>query len=174
MEILIIGGALVALMVYASTRIKKSAARAYEAETIETEEFSLVKPEGMINPINGGSGLAFEAYSKEFGATDATEKLYRAQATLRIGAEDFADYCRRAKNDCDRVLSEETESARLGRQKVYLLKGEKNEADAATIVYRKIVGAEQRVYDLQATVLNESVEAFGEKIEEMVESFRVK
>ena len=55
MEILIIGSLIVALMVYASTKIKRSAAQAFEEETIETDEFYLVKPEGFLNPIGNAS-----------------------------------------------------------------------------------------------------------------------
>ena len=43
MEILIIGGILVIIMAAVSTAIKKNAATAYEAETIEKEEFSIEK-----------------------------------------------------------------------------------------------------------------------------------
>src|SRR5687768_214257 len=67
MELLIPGLILVALMVYVSTRIKKSAARAYEVETVDTPEFHIEKPDGMLNPLNDQSPYAFEAYSRDFG-----------------------------------------------------------------------------------------------------------
>ena len=41
MEIFIVGVAVVALMVYVSTKIKRSAAAAFEREEIEEEDFSL-------------------------------------------------------------------------------------------------------------------------------------
>ena len=67
MELLIPGLILVALMVWASTRIKKNAAAAFDAEVIETESFSIRKPEGFLHVLNDDSGLAFRSYSKDFG-----------------------------------------------------------------------------------------------------------
>src|SRR5947209_4631995 len=66
MEILIIGLILVGLMVYASTRIRRNAAEAFEPETIVTPEFSIKKPEGMLHVLNGDRRYAFEAYSRDF------------------------------------------------------------------------------------------------------------
>src|ERR1044072_6257842 len=89
MEILIIGIVVVALMAYVSTKIKKSAARAFEPETIETDEFIIVKPEGFINPINDESAFAFEAYSKEFGTGDA-KNLRQAEMFVSVfSKQDF-------------------------------------------------------------------------------------
>jgi hypothetical protein len=67
MELLIPGLILVAVMVYVSTRIKRSAAAAYEAELIETKFFSIKKPDGFIAVADPRRPLLFEAYSKEFG-----------------------------------------------------------------------------------------------------------
>src|SRR5215207_2112880 len=67
MELLIPGLILVALMVWVSTRIKKNAAAAFDAETVENGEFSIRKPEGFLHVLNDDSGLAFRSYSKEFG-----------------------------------------------------------------------------------------------------------
>ena len=75
MEIWIIGGAIVGLMIYASTRIKRNAALAFAEEPIDTDEFSLVKPEGFLNPVENDEYLAFYAYSKEYGEEDKAEKL---------------------------------------------------------------------------------------------------
>src|SRR5580765_700912 len=83
MELLIPGLILVALMVYASTRIKKTAAAAFEAETIETDDFIIQKPDGFLNKLNGDPQFAFEAYSKEFGGPGA-ESFRQATAYLKI------------------------------------------------------------------------------------------
>ena len=86
MEILIVGVILVALMAYVSTKIKKSAAQAFEREEIETENFSIIKPAGFINPLNDeNSAFAFEARSKDLGK-EAARNLWRARATLRVVA----------------------------------------------------------------------------------------
>lgn len=175
MEILIIGGILVALMVYVSTRVKKSAASAYEQETIETAKFSVVKPEGFLNPVGHASAYAFEAFSKDFGEREATEKLYRAQANVRITTgENFAVYCERAKQTFDEILSAETLGAAQTGRKICLLKGENQENGVKTIEYRKIIAGESNIYDLQAIILSDSYDTYGERIEKLVESFRVK
>ena len=175
MEILIVGGILVALMAYVSTRIKKSAASAYESETIESEKFSLVKPEGFISPVGNASAFAFEAFSKDFGETDETEKLRRAQANLRIAAgENFAVYCERAKQTFDEILSAETLGAAQFGRKICLLKGENQEDGVRTIEYRKIIAGDTGIFDLRAIVLSDDYDVYGERIEKLMESFSVK
>src|SRR5262249_24498312 len=105
MELLIPGLILVALMVYASTRIKRRAAQAFEQETIGTDEFTLVKPEGFLHLISGDPAYAFQAYSKEFGAEDASDRR-RATIDLRILADDsFGDVCESVKAS-GRLLTE--------------------------------------------------------------------
>src|SRR5258707_9193856 len=83
MELLIPGLILVALMVYASTRIKKTAAAAFEPETIETDTFIIQKPDGFLNVINGDPQYSFEAYSKEFGGPGA-ENFRQGTAHLSV------------------------------------------------------------------------------------------
>ena len=83
MEILIPGLIIVALMVYASTKIKRTTAAAFEAETVEADDFVVRKPEGFLHVLNGDPQYAFESYSKEFGGSGA-ENIRRATATLTI------------------------------------------------------------------------------------------
>jgi len=73
--ILIPGLILVALMVYVSTRIKKTAAAAFDAETIETDEFIIQKPEGFLHKLNGDPKYVFEAYSKEHSKVNDRRRL---------------------------------------------------------------------------------------------------
>lgn len=82
MEILIPGLLLVAFMVYASTRIKRTAAEAFESETIAGDDFVIQKPEGMLTVLNGRPELLFESYSKEYGKGDAGE-IRQIRAELR-------------------------------------------------------------------------------------------
>ena len=82
MELLIPGLVLVALMVYASTRLKKATARALEAEDVETDEFSITKPAGFINVVSPDDGLLFKAYTKEYA--DDAPNFPRAEATITV------------------------------------------------------------------------------------------
>ncbi len=84
MEILIIGGLVVALMVYLSTKIKNEAKRAYEKEVFETKEFKLTKPDDFIIPIKEVSEFALEAFSKELSENEETEDYYQCRATVKI------------------------------------------------------------------------------------------
>ncbi len=106
MEILIVGIALVALMVFVSTKIKKSAASAFEREVIDKKDFTIIKPEGLINPLNENSEFAFEAYSKEFGKNDA-EEFNQMSAHLKIISQaSFEETCENTKKSVSEILSE--------------------------------------------------------------------
>lgn len=170
MEILIVGVIIVALMVYTSTKIKKSAAQAYERETIETEDFRITKPEGFINPIKEDSPFAFEAYTKDFGKNDASD-FRLAQANLKIISDaNFETVCERAKASTDSVLSEN----KAEDQNACLLETEKSEKDVKIYSFWKIVESRRKVYELKVSVLETYREDYANRVNEMIESFSVK
>jgi hypothetical protein len=176
MEILIVGGILVALMVYASTKIKKTAAQAYEREVIETEDFRLVKPEGFINPVNEDSEYAFEGLSKDFGGEDA-HNIRQAQIQLRIfSGENFDKICREARQSFDKISSEKTLNGDSENRKIYLAEGEKIENKIPFYVARKIVEnhANRKIYDLKILVLQDNKELYDERIAETLDGFSLK
>ena len=144
MEILIIGAVLVALMAYASTKIKKSAARAFESETIETDEFIIVKPEGFINPINDKSRFAFEAYSKDFGK-DGAENTRQAEIFVSVFS----------KQDFKANETVENETA---------------------YNFYKVIESEKlnKVYELKISVLKDFLADYQKRVDETLESFRLK
>ncbi len=172
MEILIFGVILVALMVFVSTKIKKSAAQAFEQETIETEDFRIIKPQGFINPINEDSAFAFEAYTKELGENDA-KNFRQAQANLRIITDsDFEAVCENAKASADKILSENwSENPR-----VYLLESERIEQDVPIISSWKIVEniQKRKVYELHISVIEAYREDYTARENKMINSFVVK
>jgi len=170
MEILIIGGIIVALMVYASTKIKRSAAAAFEEETIETNEFSLVKPEGFLSPVENEDYLAFYAFSKEFGEEGKAEKSRQSLIKLKILAgRSVTEIVKDIKKSFDKTLSEEKTD-----ENTLLLKGEKSEKDVSQLFYHKIVAADERVFDLEMSVLTDYQEKYEAKAEKLLETFRVK
>jgi hypothetical protein len=81
MELLFPGLILVALMVWASTKIKRDAAAAFEPETIETDEFVIKKPDGFLHVVNDDSGLPFRAYSRDYGRNELNGDR---QATIEV------------------------------------------------------------------------------------------
>lgn len=172
MEILIIGGFVVALMIVLSTRIKKSAAEAYEAETVETEAFKIYKPSGFIHPLN--DDFPFEANSKEHGKNEAS-KFRQARAVLRVVNNfDFKAVCENAKKTTGKINSKRyVENAPAG-QRIFLLEGETVEDTVKTLVFWKIIENNREVYELRAAVIENYSEEFTEKIKIMLESFNVK
>ena len=176
MEILIVGGLLVALMVYVSTRIKKSAAQAYEREVVETEDFSLVKPEGFIIPVKENSDFAFEARSKDYG-DDETHNISRAKIELNVlSNSDFKVVCRDALQSVGRITSEEVLTDDSRKQNTCLVKSEKTENEIPFYVFRKIIEScgRQKIYDLKISVLQDYREQYDNKINETINSFQVK
>jgi hypothetical protein len=160
-----------------SSQIRKAAKLAFESETIETDEFSIVKPEGFINPVNDKSEYAFEAYSKDFGAGDAGN-LRQAQAFVRVFKDaNFADACERAKQNAGEILSEETNG------RICLIKGEEALAkeeetleSASAYNFYKIIEGEghQKIYELKISVLQDFLADYQNRVDEMLESFRLK
>jgi len=170
MEILIIGAAVVALMVWASTKIKRTAAEAFEAEAIETDDFSLVKPEGFLSPVENDEYLAFYAYSKEYGEEGKAEKLRQSLIKLKVLAgRSLSEIAKDIKKSFDTVLAEDAPD-----ENTLLLKGEKNEKEVDQLFYHKLVARNEQVFDLEMFILADYKEKFEEKAEKLLADFRVK
>ena len=176
MEILIVGVVFVALMVYVSTKIKKSAATAFEREMIEKEDFRLVKPEGFINPLDENSNFLFEAYTKEFGKNDA-EEFRQAQANLVVMSDlSFEAVIGKIKETEGKVLSEKFSGNAFEEQRNCLLESEKIKENVSFTIFHKIIESKNhhKIYHLQISVLDAYREIYAGKIDGMLESFVVK
>ncbi len=176
MEIFFAGLVLVALMVYASTKIKKSAAAAFEPEIIDAEDFRLVKPQGYINPIRENSPLAFEAYTKDFGFEEAKD-FRRSRATLNVSANaDFETVCKDAKKTADKIISKRFVEDTPANQKIFWLENEKSTNGVKFFTLWKIVESREKrkIYQFQVSVLEEYREELAEAASEMLGSFEVK
>ena len=172
MELLIPGLILVALMVYASTRIKKNAAKAFDQETVETDFFSLVKPEGFLHLINGDPAFAFQAYSKEFGKDDA-EDVRRATIDLRIFSDKtFAAVCDEVKSGATSLI--ERKDLEVSGFRAWSIETETETNGHEFVIHSLIVEAPDRIISLQSTVLKEHNNDFLRKIDEMEDSLEIK
>ena len=172
MELLIPGLILVALMAWASTRIKRNAAAAYDPETIVTDEFSIRKPEGFLHVLNDDSGMAFRSYSKEFGKIGDKEVR---RATLEIerhvgaGIDDFRK----------RI---EDEAGSSGSFEAYLDAGERAARAASTSIIeggeyyisRKLVTRGGDVWEARGSVLIDHLDELSNTIEAALDSIQVK
>lgn len=163
MEILIIGIIIVALMAYVSTRIKRSAAAAFEAETVETDEYSIQKPDGFLSVVGGDPRLAFEAYSKEFG-TGPAAKLRQARATMVIDPD--------RTDDGENVITARSEV--IGDDVYKLTEVRESRSGIEVVVLRNTVEKNGRRYILEVTRLAETSDDIARKTEELVESLRLK
>jgi hypothetical protein len=155
-----------------SSRIRKAANLAYEPEAIETDEFFLTKCEGLIHPLNAKSNFAFEAYTRDLGKGDA-EDLRQMHVFVSVFSNtDLAGICAETKKAAGEILSEELAE----NEKICLIKSEETIENATAYNFYKIVGSDEhpKVYVLKVSVLKEFAEEYQERIDETLESFRLK
>jgi hypothetical protein len=170
MELLIPGLILVALMVYASTRIKRIAAEAFEPETVENDDFTLEKPEGLLNVINRDPSLAFQAYSRDFGVDEAAE--FRAvRAEIRVYENRSLDYATAAIREAVKVNSEISE---IIDERKYVLEAEMIEKGIGFRELYKLTEKDGRVFELKIIELEDLADDLVQKAETMFATFAVK
>jgi hypothetical protein len=169
MEILIPGLVLVGFMIWASTRIKRNAAKAFDREEIETPEYTLTKPEGFLALVDPPDGLLFSAYSKDFG-TDAAERIRKATVQLR-GFPDalFDEIVDRSKIEASSIISEQT--GVIGGRKCANIITERLEQGVVLESHNKIIAGSDSVYQLVVTVLPEHKDEFQPKTNEVLDGF---
>lgn len=176
MEILIIGGVLVALMVIVSTKIKKSAEQAFEREFIEKKDFRLIKPEGFLYPIRDDSKFAFEAYSKEYGEK-SERNIWRAQIYITVSEGlNFNSICKNVKKEDGQILSEKILKNTADGEKIRLFEREISKDDAAFFEFRKIIESrrQQKVYDLKMLILSSFRDEYVGRVDEFMDNFQLK
>lgn len=168
MELLIPGLILVALMVWASTKIKRSAAKAFDAEHVEGDGFAIDKPDGFLNRYNEHSELLFDAYSKDYGTESA--KNVRA-ATAVVFATDEPLFEAAALEQSRLMNSDRSEKFELGGARCIIVTGELERDGHSFNVSEKLLecGGQTRV--LKAEMLKETSAELVRKIEQMLVSF---
>jgi hypothetical protein len=172
MEFLIPGLILVALMVYASTRIKRTAALAFEAERIETDEYVINKPEGFLHVLNGDPRYAFEAYSRDFGKVGPRD-IRMATFKMRVLPDTTLDAAvKQLKKDGVEIKSEVREV--IGDHHYRLIDARTSHGGADYRKFYKLAQAGGRVFELEAALLDEAPEETVKQAEAAVESFRLK
>lgn len=167
MELLIPGLILVALMVWASTKIKKQAADAFEEEVIETGRYSLHKPEGFLHVI-GDPDHEVMAYSKDFGTGD---KIGVRRATIELDIFPSDDLATVRES----IVQAATDS-RLGIETAdaYQLEADETVNEFAFLAFYKIVAGTSETYRLRFAVLAEHADDYLRRINETLDSFTVR
>ena len=172
MELLIPGLILVALMVYASTKIKRSTAKAFEAETVETEDFVVNKPDGFLHVLNGDPQYAFEAYSREFGGPGA-ENVRRANVTLTVvPGSTVKEQSERRKSTGNQVIDDISEI--IGDTKYRLIETRSTVNDVEYRNLFKIAERGGRVFVFTVVAIADTTEEAMHDIEAMLASFELK
>ncbi len=176
MEILILGGILVAIMVVVSTKIKKSAAAAYEPEVIEKDDFKIKKAEGFLYPLRDEPDYPFEAYSKLYGER-STRNIWRARIRLRItDGLHLQKLIKEVKGSKEKFISQKNLNDLPEGQKGTILRTEKTEDEVDYKVFRKIVQSKKqgKTYELRTTMLEPYSDEYTHRACQMMESFEVK
>jgi hypothetical protein len=171
MEFLIPGLLLVALMIYASTRIKQVAAEAFEPEAVETEEFTVEKPDGFLIVLNGDPALAFEAYSRDFGIGRASE-FRAARFEIRIYKNRNLKYAAAAIRETVSIDSDISEV--IDAKKYRILEGVSEENGIAFREMFKLAEKDGRVMEMKLRMLADAENELSEKAEAMFASFTIK
>ena len=171
LAILIPGLIIVALMVWASTRIKRLAAAAFEPETIETGDFVIQKPDGFLNNLNGDPKYTFTAYSKEFGA-DATD-IRQGRVQLTVTDDAGIDQIITGFSDGgDEIVDDVTDV--IGPTRYRLIEAKRDENGHELCVTYKIAEKNSRAFTLETIRLAETSDEFTRKIETFANSFELK
>jgi hypothetical protein len=167
MELLIPGLILVALMAWASTKIKKRAADAFEAENIETEDYLLKKPEGFLHVL-GDPDHEFYAYSREFGEqSSSTIRRGVIEIDVLRGAS-IADVRNSIKEAADEfeVIAQTPSECELETQETA------NEVSLRG--FYKVVRSRNGFVRLRFAVLAEHTGEFSERVKSTLDSFSVR
>ena len=166
--ILIPGLLFVALMVYVSTRIKRTAADAYEREVIDTAEFSIAKPEGFIIIESREPEVVFAAYSKEWGTGDA-DPFRRVSAELRR-------YENRSLEDVRNALVENAElvDERHLADGAFGLETRSSTNDILFENEHHVSERNGKIYEIRIVALSETKADEQKKIDELLASFELK
>lgn len=171
MELLIPGLLLVALMVYASTKIKRSAAEAFEPETIETDAFTLEKPEEFLNVINRDPTLELDAYSREYGVEHAAE-VRQARVEIRRFENATVDEAVKNITEASKISSDIAEI--IGERKYRLVEAETIEKGIGYREIYKIAASGTAIYELKVKALEDANPDVTRRIETIIASFTVK
>lgn len=171
MELLIPGLILVALMVYASTRIKRTAAEAFEPEIVDTDLFYFEKPEGFLTVLNGNPELEYEGYSREFGGEGAEDTRQGRIEIKKVENASIKDVVARI-GKAAKVSTKSTEV--ISERKYLLVEAERVEKGVGMVELYKLSEVGRDVIEMKITALEETNEDIARKISSIATSYFVK
>ena len=158
-------------MVYASTRIKRSAAQAFEPETIDTDVFFFEKPEGFLTVLNGDPKLMYEGYSREFGGEGAEDTRQGRVEVKKIENATIKSVVAKI-GETAKVTSKTTEM--MDERKYQLVEAERMDKGIGMVELYKLTESGSDVIELKITALEETNEEVARKITGIASSYYVK
>lgn len=168
MEFLIPGLILVGLMVYVSTKVKRSSEAAWAPEKVETKQYTIVKPHGVLHVLNGRAELLFEAYSREFGTGGASKTRV---ARIEIRAYDRTSVSAKVKElEASGTLLERATQT-IGDRKYVMLDIEEPADVLKCRVLYKVGEREGKIFVLSIRMLAEADDEMRAKLDLAAESF---
>lgn len=171
MELLVPGLILVALMVWASTKIKRITAAAFEPEWVEMPLYSIYKPSGFLHVLNDESGLDFRAYSRD---VESIGKRDFRVATIEVEVFESKDLESRIA-EIRRDFGVPSISKYLdGGENSAIIRLRRSDGAAEYADTRKIVSRGSRLIELRVAVLEQRADEFGSSVEEILDGFRPK
>ena len=171
MELLIPGLLLVALMVYASTRIKRVAAEAFEAETVDAAEFLIDKPEGFLNVVSPAGGLSLQIYSKDYGINEASD-FRAARGEVRVYEKRTLKFAATAIRESTAVTSEVPEI--IDGRKYIVFEAESVEKGIGFREMYKLAEKDGSVIELKIKAVEDIGDELSKKIDAILASFILK
>ncbi len=163
-------------MVIVSTKIKKSAREAFKPETIETDEFTVKKPEGFLHPLRDKPEFPYEAYSKTYGEK-TTRNIWQARTRLQIFEDTtlkriFEEIEQRNETIDSKKKLDNVQQGQNG----LIIQSQKTEDEVDYKILRKIIEVETscKIYELKTTILELYADEYTESVCETMRSFIVK
>lgn len=172
MEILVLGLILVALMAWLSTRIKRNAAAAFDAERIETDDLVLDKPEGFLHVLNDDTGLLFHAYSKDFGTVGDRDVRRAAIEVERHRGTTLDEMIDAAEHDSESFAAEPPYVD--GGEKAVIARSTRIRDGGEFEMVHKFVTRGADVIEARGVVLAEHKDVHLRSIEGAIDTLRVK
>ena len=169
MELLIPGLIIVAVMVWASTRIKRNAAAAFDAEVVETDTLIISKPAGWLSIAEPKNAL-FEAYTREFAPSPHEEMRLGTAAVVaeRASADEIVAGLRTnatIKDEAREIVSE---------VRYRVLETAQTEGEVEILEFLKIAERDDQSYVLRVRTPDPATAELRRGIETMLDSFILK
>ena len=165
----------IALLLFVSSKIRNAADAAYEPEKVERENFQIFKPEGYLNPVEWTESIPFEAYTRELGERKAG-RLRKSLVKLTVSdGLKFDNLRKEIKANAQTFVSTVFDENAPDGQKICLIETKKEDNEVITVFFNKIVESrpKKKTFNLEISILENYRDEFDERINRMLDSFKV-